>query len=125
LQRAFHLAGCRKVIASLWKVEDDATAALMILFYRNLLEKKLDPADALRQAQLTLYRHPEAVTIVQKRGSDFTESELPQVKPRTPRVAAQTPLLEGNLLIVCIGGKPGACVLALDKTRRGIPHGLS
>jgi outer membrane protein assembly factor BamB len=26
-----------------------------------------------------------------------------------------SPLLEGNLLIVCIGGKPGACVLALDK----------
>jgi CHAT domain-containing protein len=80
LQRAFHLAGCRNVIASLWSVDDDATAALMILFYHNLLEKHLDAADALRQAQLTLYRHPEVVAMLKKRGGDFTESDLPPRK---------------------------------------------
>jgi CHAT domain-containing protein len=79
LQRAFHLAGCRRVIASLWGVEDKATAALMTLFYRNLLEKHLDAADALRQAQLTLYRHPEAVPILEKRGP-FDETDLPPEK---------------------------------------------
>src|SRR5262245_64858353 len=36
LQKAFHLAGCKAVVASLWKVDDDATAALMGLFYRGL-----------------------------------------------------------------------------------------
>jgi len=36
LQRAFHMAGTRDVIASLWKVPDQSTAALMALFYRNL-----------------------------------------------------------------------------------------
>ena len=36
LQRAFHLGGCKNVVASLWKVDDDATAALMAVFYHEL-----------------------------------------------------------------------------------------
>src|SRR5262249_33494026 len=78
LQRAFHVAGCRDVVASLWKVNDDATQALMSLFYRNLWEKKMDAAEALRQAQLTLYRNPAAVALAQRRGVDFSESDLPR-----------------------------------------------
>jgi CHAT domain-containing protein len=61
LQRAFHLAGTRDVIASLWKVPDRPTAALMALFYRNLWDKDLPPVEALRQAQLDIYRHPEKI----------------------------------------------------------------
>src|SRR5262249_17508088 len=79
LQRAFHVAGCKDVIASLWKVDDGATQALMALFYRNLWEKKLTPAEALRQAQLTLYRNPTAVEVARSRGVDFSESDLPKV----------------------------------------------
>ena len=90
LQRAFHVAGCKNVIASLWKVDDAATQALMTLFYCNLWEKKLDPAEALRQAQLTLYRNPAAVEVVNKRGADFTESDLPEVKPDAKRRHAPT-----------------------------------
>ncbi len=47
LQRAFHQAGVRTVIASLWKVDDAATRSLMIAFYRNLLEKKMGRLEAL------------------------------------------------------------------------------
>jgi CHAT domain-containing protein len=61
LQRAFHLAGTRDVVASLWKVPDRPTAALMALFYRNLWEKEMAPVEALRQAQLEIYRHPERI----------------------------------------------------------------
>jgi CHAT domain-containing protein len=58
LQRAFHYAGARNVVGSLWKVPDAPTAALMALFYRNLWGKDLSPMESLRQAQLELYKNP-------------------------------------------------------------------
>jgi len=56
LTRGFMYAGTRRVIASLWKVDDAATAALMQNFYRFLLQEGRSPADALRQAQLKIMR---------------------------------------------------------------------
>jgi len=56
LSRAFFFSGARSVVGSLWSVEDRETSILMQRFYRNLMQKKLPPAAALRQAQLDTAR---------------------------------------------------------------------
>lgn len=58
LTRGFMFAGAARVVASLWNVNDAATAALMQHFYRAMLVEKLTPTAALRAAQLTLARDP-------------------------------------------------------------------
>ena len=54
LTRGFMYAGAPRVAATLWKVDDAATAELMANFYRFMLKEKLSPAAALRAAQLEL-----------------------------------------------------------------------
>jgi CHAT domain-containing protein/tetratricopeptide (TPR) repeat protein len=51
LTRAFMYAGAPRVVASLWKVDDEATAALMKKFYEGMLREHQTPAQALRAAQ--------------------------------------------------------------------------
>jgi CHAT domain-containing protein len=58
LARGFMHAGARRVVASLWRVDDQATAQLMRHFYRGMLKEKLRPAAALRAAQIEMSRHP-------------------------------------------------------------------
>src|SRR4029077_316668 len=62
LQRGFHQAGAKHVMASLWSVSDPATSVLMEEFYRLLWQKQLPPLQALRQAQLFVLRTPHKVT---------------------------------------------------------------
>ena len=54
LTRGFMYAGAGGVVASLWKVDDDATAELMTHFYEGMFNRGLTPAAALREAQLAL-----------------------------------------------------------------------
>jgi CHAT domain-containing protein len=56
LARAFSYAGSQRVLATLWDVNDHATADLMTDVYRGLLEEKLPPATALARAQRRLAR---------------------------------------------------------------------
>ena len=60
LRRAFQVAGVRTVIMSLWPVEDVATRQWMEALYRARLGDRLDTAEAVRQASLTLIRERRA-----------------------------------------------------------------
>ncbi len=54
LTRGFLYAGAARVAASLWRVQDRATAELMGRFYRAMLREGKSPAAALREAQLAI-----------------------------------------------------------------------
>ena len=55
LTRGFMYAGAPRVVASLWKVDDEATAELMKRFYQYMLGKEQLPAvAALRKAQISI-----------------------------------------------------------------------
>jgi CHAT domain-containing protein len=87
LQRAFHLAGCPNVIASLWNVNDAATAALMAKFYHEMWVNKKEPLAALREAQLTIYSHPELIPdLAGERGAPKLK-EAVVVKSGEPRAS--------------------------------------
>jgi CHAT domain-containing protein len=63
LTRGFQYAGVPRVVASLWKVDDRATAELMTRFYKEMWQGNLTAAAALTAAQRSLrqnlrYRDP-------------------------------------------------------------------
>ena len=57
MTRGFMYAGSKRVLVSLWDVQDQATARLMSDFYRGLLgPKRPNTAAALRAAQIAIWR---------------------------------------------------------------------
>ncbi|MEO9477168.1 MAG: CHAT domain-containing tetratricopeptide repeat protein [Cyclobacteriaceae bacterium] len=56
LQRAFTVAGAKRLVMSLWKVDDTATQMLMSGFYDNWVNKGIEPTEAFRKSQLTLMK---------------------------------------------------------------------
>jgi len=59
LTHGFLSAGSKSVVASLWKVDDRATASLMRGFYESLLQQKMSVGAALRAAQLKTMREKQ------------------------------------------------------------------
>ena len=88
LVRAFHLAGCADVVATLWSISDAATEPLMEEFYRQLWQEEKTPIEALRQAQLVLYRHPERVFASTRPRSGL--SRLPDAAAARPAALPHT-----------------------------------
>jgi CHAT domain-containing protein len=58
LTTAFLVGGANSVVSTLWSIDDDASAALMVGFYEQVQAGK-DIATALRLAQLDLMKNPK------------------------------------------------------------------
>lgn len=58
VSRPFIAAKVPIVVASLWPVDSDSTAELMIVFHQYRKQKKLSTAEALRSAQLAMLHSP-------------------------------------------------------------------
>jgi CHAT domain-containing protein len=94
LERALHLAGCPNVVATLWNVNDAATAALMARFYYELWVNQKEPIAALREAQLAVYLRPDLIPdLAGERGApklkeavavSVSDAATPQGSKRTP-----------------------------------------
>lgn len=56
LTRGFMYAGAPRVVASLWRVDDRASADIMSRFYAAMLKDGLRPAAALRAAQVAMLK---------------------------------------------------------------------
>ncbi|MEP6946866.1 MAG: CHAT domain-containing protein, partial [Acidobacteriota bacterium] len=56
LTRGFMYAGAKRVVVSLWSVNDKATSDLMTNFYRGMLTNNERPAAALRAAQIEMWK---------------------------------------------------------------------
>ncbi len=55
LTRGFMYAGARRVVVSLWAVDDLATSEVMAKFYQKMLNQDQNPVVALREAQLEMW----------------------------------------------------------------------
>ncbi|MCZ6566308.1 MAG: CHAT domain-containing protein, partial [Gammaproteobacteria bacterium] len=60
LARGFMYAGCPRIVMSLWSVDDQSSAKIMNIFYKNLADG-LTINDALRQAKLTYLRTTDKI----------------------------------------------------------------
>ena len=56
LTRGFMYAGAPRVAASLWRIDDRASAELMKRFYQRMLGEGMSAASALRAAQVSMWR---------------------------------------------------------------------
>jgi len=74
LAQAFLTAGARKVIATLWAVEDQATAQVMSRLHRHLRDGASE-ADALAQAQRETLRNPATASPFYWAGFTLTGGE--------------------------------------------------
>ena len=110
LTRGFLYAGASGVTASLWKVDDEATAELMKHFYDGMFQKGLTPAAALREAQLAMWNQKRwhapfywAAFVIQGRYNQTENVDSRSIMPWTVKIVFGViivSLLLGTLVLV-------------------------
>ena len=102
LTRGFMYAGASGVVASLWKVDDHATAELMKYFYSNMLQRGMGPATALRAAQNQIRSQPKWSSPYYWAGFTFQGDYDLTIQPEPSRRFGYKPVLFGVALIIAI-----------------------
>ena len=107
VMRGFMYAGASGVVASLWRVDDHASAELMKHFYVNMLQRGMGPAAALRDAQNQIRSRPEWSSPYYWAGFTFQGNYDLQIKAVPPtRVGRYQMLIAGGpfiLLLLAVG----------------------
>jgi CHAT domain-containing protein/predicted negative regulator of RcsB-dependent stress response len=105
--RGFMYAGASSVIASLWKVDDAATAELMKIFYTNMLQHGMTPGEALRAAQNSIRQDPNwrspyywAAFTLQ---GEYSQVIKPVTTPKTTFVRLRWIIVIGVVLFMLVG----------------------
>lgn len=101
--RGFMYAGASSVVASLWKVDDAATAELMKLFYTNMLQRGMTPGEALRAAQNSIRQDPNWRSPYYWAGFTLQGEYRQVIKPMaSPRLALRWAIGIGMVLLVMV-----------------------
>ena len=116
--RGFMYAGASSVVASYWKVNDEAGAELMKHFYANMLQHNMTPPAALRAAQNHIRQRPEWRSPYYWAGFTFQgDYHLRISKPQPPK-RNYLPIL---LTVLAAGlGIATLSYLYIRKTRKSI-----
>lgn len=116
LTRGFMYAGASGVVASLWKVDDRATAELMKHFYTNMLQHGMGPAAALRDAQNKIRSQREWSSPYYWAGFTFQGDYDLTIKPANPAQRfGFAHLIAGVFLLAALA----YLLLRLRRARRG------
>jgi CHAT domain-containing protein/predicted negative regulator of RcsB-dependent stress response len=114
LTSGFMYAGAKSVIASLWKVDDDATAELMSHFYSALLKDRLSPSAALKKAKREMWRQEHWRAPFYWAAFTLQGEYMKQLRVRRPPSLARV-LIIGAVLAAALAGLHTAAV----RYRRG------
>jgi CHAT domain-containing protein len=106
LTRGFMYAGASGVVASLWKVDDEATAELMRHFYANMLKLRMPPAAALRAAQNSIRQQPQWRAPYYWAAFTLQGEYRQTIQPRTASsaVASYRKIMLGGMLLTLLAG---------------------
>ena len=103
--RGFMHAGASGVVATLWQVNDRASAELMKHFYENILQRDMKPAEALRDAQNKIRSNPKWSSPYYWAGFTYQGDYDLRIKAVTPVVVKSSGrfIAAGPLILLLFG----------------------